>query len=136
MGIECGCSMPSMTSASATWSGSSVLSWRLSCSRLSRMSSRRRSPPRLSDSPGCNIADSLLCDDLDEPGAHFVGTFELKPVSGAIENFQPVVPRHVSRGALSLQTTKGGILVAPHQHSGCADLDIPRKGRPSAAPCE
>src|SRR4029077_9456983 len=77
MGIECGCSMPSMTSASATWSGSSVLSWRLSCSRLSRMSSSRRRPPRLSESPGCTIGASLLCDGADESSAHFEGTVEL-----------------------------------------------------------
>src|SRR5438477_7462575 len=124
MGIECGCSMPSMTSASATWSGSSVLSCRFSCSRLSRMSSRRRSPPRRSDSPGRSIGESLPSDGGDECAGHLVGPLELEPVSRALQNLELVLTCHMLRGLLSLQTSERRVLVAPCQHSRCADLDL------------
>src|SRR5438445_12231083 len=94
------------------------------------MSSSLRSPPRLSDSPGRSIGESLLIYDLDERAAHFVRPLELKPVSCAFQDLESIVPNHLSRGALSLQTTEGGILVAPQEHGGRSDLHVARQRRP------
>src|SRR6266545_7590230 len=104
--IEYGCSMPNMTSASATWSGSSVLSCRFSCSRLSRMSSRRRSPDRRSWSPRWSIRESLLGEHPDQRTGHVVRAFELQPVAGTLQDLEPKLTTHVSGGVLSLQTTE------------------------------
>src|SRR5437016_7540844 len=94
------------------------------------MSSRRRNPPRLSDSPGRSIGDSLLADGFPEREPNLVGPLELQPVSGAFENLESIVSSHVFAGLLSLQTPQRWILISPKQRCGRVDLHVTAQARP------
>jgi len=65
-----------------------------------------------------------------ERAAHLVGSFELQPVAGALENLQLVRTGDETGCGLDGPPPKRGILVAPEQDRGCGDIQLARKGRP------
>src|SRR5205809_4515300 len=94
------------------------------------MSSSRRSPPRLSDSPGRSIGESLLGKPFDQRAGHLGRPLELKPVSSPLQNLELVLAGDVLGRLFGLASAERGILVSPQQRCRRFHVGIHAQARP------
>ncbi len=64
---------------------------------------------------------------LRERTGYLRGALELKPVTCALEDLEPVLARHVRRRRLDSTPSERGILIAPQEKGGRGDAQLLRE---------